>query len=1037
MKCPKCHSDNPDTSRFCGSCAALLAQEGQLPDSLTKTLATPLQVISKDKLIAGKYRIVEEIGRGGMGVVYKAEDLKLKRMVALKFLPPHLMNSPELKERFLIEAQAAAALSHPNICVIYEVGEDEDRSFIAMEYVEGETLRDKIKRGPLAPEDALDITTQIAAGLGEAHHKGIIHRDIKSANIMVTDKGQTKVMDFGLAKLRGGSSLTKSQTTLGTVAYMSPEQARGDDLDGGTDIWSLGVVLYEMLTGEVPFKGDRDVSIIYSIVHEEPKSLKVRKPPVPVELQQVIAHALKKNRDSRYGSAEEILKDLKAYQANLQLAESGVLNLKTLGHRLRKPQVAVPTLVVLAALAFFGMRFFKHQAQVRWARQVAIPQIEKLIEGNDCWRNLIPVYRLAEQAEAYIPHDPKLAGLFSKCSLKVNIKTEPPGAKIFMKEYASPTSEWTYLGVSPIEKVRLPIGIFRWKMEKEGYETVLAAASSWNGDITKPDIVVPNDLLRILDKKESLPPGMVRVTGVETPVGKLADFYIDKYEVTNRQYKEFVNGGGYRNKKYWTQKFIKDGKGLTWEETVKRFVDQTGLPGPAGWQAGDYPEGQADYPVSGISWYEAAAYAEFAGKSLPTGIHWGIARGEYTPMIQLPQLGGYAIFAPFSNFPGKGPVPVGSLPGVTAYGAYDMAGNVREWCWNETPKGRVIRGGAWGENTYMFDNMSQAPAADRSAKNGFRCALYPEPEKIPGPAFQMVKSLGLPLGGETEDYAKQKPVADSVFQVYREQFSYDKTDLKARVESRKESPEWTLEKVSFDAAYGGERVMAFLFLPRNVAPPYQTVIYMGGDAPVFQRSSQDIENYYEVPMFFSFLVKNGRAVLYPVIKGFFERGNDPLISVIETTWGSVQWREVFIQQVKDLRRSIDYLETRPDIDSRKLAFEGMSYGSDLAPIILAVEERLKANVLLAGGFGIMGQGRPEVNQINYVTRVKSPTLMLNGKYDSFFPPETSSKPMFELLGTPAKDKDQKFYETDHIPPVNEFIKETLAWFDKYLGPVKR
>ena len=291
MKCPKCHSDNPDTSRFCGSCAALLAQEGQPSISFTKTLETPIQVISKDKLIAGKYRIVEEIGRGGMGVVYKAEDLKLKRSVALKFLPPHLMNSPELKERFIVEAQAAAALSHPNICVIHEVGEAEDRSFIAMEYVEGETLRDKIKQGPLKTEDAVDITSQIAAGLGEAHRKGIIHRDIKSANIMVTDKGQAKVMDFGLAKLRGGSSLTKSQTTLSTVAYMSPEQAQGDAVDGRTDIWSLGVVLYEMLTGELPFKGDRDVSMIYSIVHEEPKSLKVRKPPVPVELQQVIARA--------------------------------------------------------------------------------------------------------------------------------------------------------------------------------------------------------------------------------------------------------------------------------------------------------------------------------------------------------------------------------------------------------------------------------------------------------------------------------------------------------------------------------------------------------------------------------------------------------------------------------------------------------------------------------------------------------------------------------------------------------------------------
>jgi len=294
MKCPRCHSDNPDRSRFCGSCAALLAGEGPYPDSLTKTLATPLPVISKDKLIAGKYRIMEEIGHGGMGVVYKAEDVKLKRFVALKFLPPHLMDSPELKERFLVEAQAAAALNHPNICTIYEVGESEDRPYIAMELVEGETLRDKLRRGPLKAGDALDLAIQVAAGLGEAHRKGIVHRDLKSANIMVTARGQAKVMDFGLAKLRGGSSLTKSQTTIGTVAYMSPEQARGQDLDPRTDIWSLGVVLYELLAGKLPFRGDNDQTVIHSILHREPESLIKVRPGLAPELDHVVGQALSK-----------------------------------------------------------------------------------------------------------------------------------------------------------------------------------------------------------------------------------------------------------------------------------------------------------------------------------------------------------------------------------------------------------------------------------------------------------------------------------------------------------------------------------------------------------------------------------------------------------------------------------------------------------------------------------------------------------------------------------------------------------------------
>jgi hypothetical protein len=285
---------------------------------------------------------------------------------------------------------------------------------------------------------------------------------------------------------------------------------------------------------------------------------------------------------------------------------------------------------------------------------------------------------------------------------------------------------------------------------------------------------------------------------------------------------------------------------------------------------------------------------------------------------------------------------------------------------------------------------------------------------------------------------KQKPVDESIFQIYKEQYSYDKTDLNARVESKNESPDWVLEKVSFDAAYEGERVLGFLFLPKNAAPPYQTVVYWGGDAPVFQRSSQDIENYYETTMFFSFLVKNGRAVFYPVYKGFFERGNDNLLAIIEMDNSTHQFAEVHIQQVKDLRRSIDYLETRPEIDIRKLAYYGMSFGSMFAPAVLAVEDRFQVSLLLAGGFGFTGGiYRPEVNPIHYVGHVKTPALMLNGKYDSLFPAETSQKPMFDLLGTPSEHKQWKLYETDHIPPINETIRETLAWLDKYLGQVNR
>jgi len=292
IQCPKCHSENPADTRFCGNCAAPLPAAQEIAFSKTRTIQQPPTSISRGTTLAGKYRIIEPIGKGGMGVVYKAEDTKLKRTVALKFLPPELAESPEACERFIREAQAAAALSHPRICTIHEIGEEEDQSFIVMEYIEGQSLRQKILKGPLDQTEVLDIAIQVAEGLEEAHKKGIVHRDIKPGNIMLTEKGVAKVMDFGLAKVFGGSLITKEATTMGTVAYMSPEQAQGQSVDHRTDIWSLGVVLYEMITGQLPFKGEFDQSMIHSILNHEPEPVtKIRKD-LPSGLEQVIYKAL-------------------------------------------------------------------------------------------------------------------------------------------------------------------------------------------------------------------------------------------------------------------------------------------------------------------------------------------------------------------------------------------------------------------------------------------------------------------------------------------------------------------------------------------------------------------------------------------------------------------------------------------------------------------------------------------------------------------------------------------------------------------------
>jgi serine/threonine protein kinase/Flp pilus assembly protein TadD len=282
----------------------------------TRTLRVKTSRIRAGQTLAGKYRIIRELGRGGMGVVYEAEDLRLKRTVALKFLPPGLTADPEARGRFIHEAQAASGLDHPNICTIHEIDESETGGmYIAMAYYKGESLKEKLKRGSSEPAESLEISRQIAEGLAEAHEQGIVHRDVKPGNVMIAADGAVKILDFGLAKLAGEARLTVPGTTLGTAAYMSPEQARGDDVDVRTDVWSLGVVLYEMVSGRLPFRGDNEQAILHAVLHDLPRPVEGLRPGYPAEMSEIIAKALAKDPAKRFASAREMadaLSDLKA-----------------------------------------------------------------------------------------------------------------------------------------------------------------------------------------------------------------------------------------------------------------------------------------------------------------------------------------------------------------------------------------------------------------------------------------------------------------------------------------------------------------------------------------------------------------------------------------------------------------------------------------------------------------------------------------------------------------------------------------------------
>ncbi len=664
-----------------------------------------------------------------------------------------------------------------------------------------------------------------------------------------------------------------------------------------------------------------------------------------------------------------------------------------------KPGIVIPAILVIVIYVGAFIFFLNRDSGKKWAQTKALSEIEQLINKGD----MRAAFNMVRKAEKYLPENPKLHELSSLTTSDMTILTDPPGADVYLKEYSGTDDEWEKVGKTPIKNLRIP-GSSYWqssslylaKMNKQGYEEILAVISTTDDTIS-----------RKLFRNGTIPEGMVYVEGEN-------GFFIDRFEVTNKEFKEFIDNGGYTNPEFWKNEFVINGTVIGRDKAAAMFVDKTGRPGPSTWEAGDYPEGQENYPVSGISWYEADAYAVYAGKSLPTADDWITATGGVF------YLGSRII--PISNFSGNGPEPVGNQKGMSIFGTYDMAGNVREWCWNETPEGRVIRGGAWNDASYLYGEISQVPALDRSPRNGFRCVKYIDREKMPEISFGPIEYI------ESKDYSEKVPVTDDIFQVYRNQFLYDKTELKVSFEGLERSDEdWTVEKVRFNSANGKERIIVFLFKPVNASPPFQTLLLWPG---LNALSETDIFRSEEVKWITDFVLKSGRAVLIPIYAGTFDRINEQEQNIGQ----GHKYTEWMIKWVKEFKRSVDYLETRPDIDKNRLGYYGYSWGGYMGGIVPAVEERISLNILIVGGF--YGEVLPEADAVNYVSRVKIPTLMLNGKYDFRFPLENNVKPFFRLLGTPDADKVLHIYDTDHYVPKNEMIKEILGWLDRYFGPVR-
>jgi predicted Ser/Thr protein kinase len=946
--------------------------------------------------VLSRYEVLREVGRGGMGVVYEAFDTRLERRVAMKALLRD-DHEPDHRRRFRQEARAASALNHPNIVTVHDIDADGAVDYIVMEYIDGVSLDTVIREGPLPIDRAAGIAAQIAGALAAAHAAGIVHRDLKPSNVMITPAGTVKVVDFGLSKLAAAAPFPAAETTrsappvsspgliVGTGGYMSPEQASGAPVDARTDVFAFGIVLYEMLTGQRAFAGDSYWSTLRAVLDAEVVPVERFRPDTPPALRRILDRCLRRDAGDRYASGSELLAELAPLAARPRLT----LRAAVAAHPRACVAVAAALLAGAGAVAVPAVRWYSERSL-----QSSLRHIEALVDTGA----YASAFTLAQGLRVRAPGDSRVQRAYLDVSVAMDVRTEPEGAEIFYRQYGDDTARWERLGTSPIEGGRIPFGAVHWRVQKPGFDPAEGRFLWWNEPIR-------------LQPAGSSPDGMVFVP--KGPVQArlsgafVGDFWIDKYEVTNRAYKTFVDAGGYADRRFWTEPFARDGHTLSWDAALALLRDKTGRPGPATWELGTYPAGEADRPVGGVSWYEAAAYAAFAGTHLPTVAHWLRASGPPNLRDDIP----------LGNFASQRALPVTALKDLGPSGTYGLAGNVKEWCVNPIEGQRYILGGAWNEPIYMGTNFDARPPFDRSETNGFRTARYVDP---PGDT-NLAEVRALPRHVELPP-----PVSDAVFEAFRSFYAYDRTPLDAKVERVEEAEHWRKETISIATAYGHDRMLIHLLLPKNAAPPYQAVLYYPGGYAYTLGSSAELP----VPIYFDFIPRSGRALVHPVYQATYERrwpGGPPA--------GRAR-RDMMIDTAKDVSRTIDYLETRSDIDRDRIGFYVFSTGIQVLPA-LAFEPRIKTTVFLSAGFGPRARidRLPEIDPVNFAPRIHMPLLLLGGRYDFVLPLETAQKPLFERFGTAEPDKRHFIFDSGHVPPRITMIRETLDWLDRWLGPV--
>ncbi len=670
--------------------------------------------------------------------------------------------------------------------------------------------------------------------------------------------------------------------------------------------------------------------------------------------------------------------------------------------------------IFLVALVVFIVFKIRQREEIQFAKNSTLPALSNQLNqiqdigGKGNWELYFKYLKLKKD----IRNRPEFIQLWHAITSPLSIYTNHSGGKVYAKPYSNPDTSWFYLGKTPLINYPFPRGLSRIKIEDPNYQTQYDIILKYFNQYFKGDT-----LHYQLFRKSEIPENMVfvpgrmgdyRITPTLPPV-YIGDFWMDRYEVTNAEFKTFMESGGYDNESYWSYPFTDGEDTISFDVAIGKFIDKTGWPGPSNWELSDFPKGEGELPVTGVSWYEAAAFATFKNKQLPTLFHWKyVSEPHGAPEI-----------VKFGNFNKKGPVKGATYNSLTRYGTYDLPGNVSEWVFNSNLSKRFVMGGNYEEPSYLYNSTYiQITPWSRTELVGFRCIKYSkDTSQTPlKQNFDQVK----------RDYNNLTPVPNEIFQVYKGLLEVEKTALNPVSISKSKSEYWIKEIVEVKVPYEDAPMKILIFLPSNYKTPHQTILYFPGIDSHYSNDVADIK----VDDRIDFFLKSGRAVIWPVYYASHGRGAINMTNVNS-------WKQTYRYIITDVKITMDYLQTRKDIDFERIAYYGFSWGGGVAPFILAVEDRIKIGVLSLFGVSSVAKYRfKEFDQVDYLPHVNIPMLLLGGRYDFDYTLE-QQQAFYDLLGTSKDEKKWMIYESTHYVPRSNLVNESLDWLDNYFGEVEK